>query len=65
MLCLLGYVDYMDAFEQRHRFGYARQFVPNTRENNLVFITKPGYNYDRERKHGEGNDWDDKQQCQT
>jgi GTP-binding protein EngB required for normal cell division len=25
--------------------------------NNLVFVDQPGYNYDRERKQGEGEDW--------
>jgi hypothetical protein len=27
--------------------------------NNLPFVTQPGYNYDRERKEGEGNDWNE------
>jgi hypothetical protein len=27
--------------------------------NNLVFMTQAGYNYDRERKEGEGNDWNE------
>lgn len=26
--------------------------------NNLLFITQPNYNYDRERKNGEGKDWE-------
>jgi hypothetical protein len=27
--------------------------------NNLPFVTQSGYNYDRKRKRGEGDDWDD------
>lgn len=30
--------------------------------NNLPFVTVPGYNYDRVREKGEGDDWDDPQQ---
>lgn len=30
--------------------------------NNLPFVTEPGYNYDRKRKQGEGNDWDEPNQ---
>ncbi|MBE3039270.1 MAG: hypothetical protein IMZ62_10720 [Chloroflexi bacterium] len=41
--------------EGRSIFG-RRKFADR---NNLPFITTPGYNYDRERKNGEGNDWDD------
>ena len=29
------------------------------KRNNLKFVTEPNYNYDRERKNGEGKDWDD------
>ena len=28
-------------------------------DNNLVFINERGYNYDRVRLPGEGNDWDE------
>lgn len=28
-------------------------------EDNLIFVPKPGYNYDRTRERGEGNDWDE------
>ncbi len=57
-LWLLGYVDYIDAFHQHQRAGYARRFVPNgPAGNNLPFETKNGYNYDRIRNPGEGNDW--------
>jgi hypothetical protein len=47
---LIGYVDYIDTFGQQHRAGYARQFKHEARyrENNLVFVLKAGYNYDRE-----------------
>jgi hypothetical protein len=27
------------------------------RRNNLVFMSQSGYNYDREREEGEGDDW--------
>jgi hypothetical protein len=27
--------------------------------NNLEFVATPGYNYDKKRKKGEGNDWDE------
>lgn len=56
-LCLFGYVDYADAFGCRHRAGYAREYRA-VKGSNLFFITEPGYNYDRPRKPGEGNDWD-------
>ena len=39
-LYLFGYVDYIDAFGQRHRGGYARLFMPEQKENNLVFVTE-------------------------
>lgn len=55
-LCIFGLIDYIDAFEKRHRAGYARQFE-DERENNLFFVDRPGYNYDRHRQPGEGNDW--------
>jgi len=70
---LLGYVDYIDHFRGHHRAGYARLYNPdldnkafyngNEKEfaerNNLVFVTQPGYNYDRPREKGEGDDWDE------
>jgi len=55
-LCIFGFIDYIDAFEQRHRAGYAREFR-DERGNNLFFVDRPGYNYDRQRQPGEGNDW--------
>lgn len=68
---VLGFVDYIDNFGCRHRAGYARVYNPdlddrthysNEKEfldrNNLVFVSQVGYNYDRPRKEGEGEDWD-------
>ena len=58
-LLAIGYVDYRDQFGVRHRAGNARQYDPRGGEQNLSLFTQPGYNYDRPRKVGEGNDWDD------
>jgi hypothetical protein len=44
-----GYVDYVDRFGATHRSGYARRYAPSVTQNNLVFETKPGYNYDVDR----------------
>lgn len=67
---IYGYVDYIDQFEQRHRAGYGREYnhalddpdeyaSPSDFEkrSNLPFIPETGYNYDRPRQKGEGNDW--------
>jgi type II secretory pathway pseudopilin PulG len=58
-LYLIGYVDYIDAFGERHRGGYARLYDPSQPgpDNNLFFVTEDGYNYDRVRRQGEGSDW--------
>ena len=56
-LYLIGYVDYVDAFDQRHRGGYARKYVPSDKHNNLKLVPDSAYTYDRERAIGEGNDW--------
>lgn len=56
-LYLFGYVDYIDAFGERHRGGYARMLAPDQRNNNLVFITNTAFNYDVVRQQGEGRDW--------
>ena len=49
-LYLLGYVDYMDAFGQKHRGGYARIYDPRPGlSNNLGFVTEDGYNYDKSK----------------
>ena len=56
---VVGYVDYRDQFGGRYRGGYARYFVPAMKRNNLHVVTKRGYNYDRKREKGEGDDWGD------
>jgi hypothetical protein len=60
-LYLIGYVDYIDQFGQRHRGGYARMYKPLTgllqHQGNLVYVVQEGYNYDRRRTRGEGEDW--------
>ena len=58
-LYLLIYADYIDHFDIRHRAGYARHYDPDPREHSLVVVTQKGYNYDRPREKGEGNDWDE------
>ncbi len=60
MIYVFGYVDYIDRFNMRHRSGFARYYMLGAKPNNLMVLTQPGYNYDRERQHGEGNDWDEK-----
>lgn len=57
-LHIIGYVDYVDQFGARHRGGYAR-FYDRERENNLIYVREPGYNYDRLRVRGEGGDWNE------
>ncbi len=54
---LLGYVDYTDTFERRHRAGYARRYEPDVpgEQNNLALETKAGYNYDSTIPPNEGN----------
>ena len=56
-LWLIGYIDYIDKFGNRHRSGYARVYDPDA--FTLVLVQTPGYNYDRPREKGEGNDWDE------
>ncbi|MGE3188478.1 MAG: hypothetical protein AB7H88_22225 [Vicinamibacterales bacterium] len=56
---VFGYVDYMDRFGRRHRHGFGRRYDPSDTNYNLRFVPEAGYNYDRERKPGEGNDWDE------
>jgi hypothetical protein len=71
-LFVFGYVDYIDQFGTRHRGGFARIYEPAldnranyesdkhfTGRGNLIFMTKKGYDYDRPRRWGEGNDWQD------
>ena len=67
-IIVYGYVDYIDQFGQHHRAGYARQYDPGAATinsqggvegcSNLFFVSQEGYNYDRERQPGEGNDWE-------
>jgi hypothetical protein len=69
-LWIIGYVDYIDRFGYRHRGGYARHYWPQAddrtrygsdaefeKRNNLSYVPQPGYNYDRLRQKGEGDDW--------
>jgi hypothetical protein len=56
---LLVYVDYIDQFRIHYRAGYARRYNPSSSANNLFIVTKRDYNYDRPRKPGEGNDWNE------
>ena len=58
-LYLLIYADYIDQFEVRHRAGYARRYDPESLVNNLVLVTQRDYNYDIQRKPGQGDDWND------
>jgi len=56
-LWIVGYVDYIDSFRERHRGGYARLYWPQAPQaNNLIFVAQPGWNYDRLRRKGEGDD---------
>ena len=57
-LYVLGYLDYIDVFNERRRTGYARLYHPVKPGNNLTFFKTAGYNYDRLRVKGEGNEWD-------
>jgi hypothetical protein len=67
ILNLYGYVDYIDAFGNRHRGGFGQNYyLPyDSRKNyesdeaftarsNLTFLMQDGYNYDRQRKDNEG-----------
>lgn len=59
-LWIFGHVDYIDAFNFRHRSGYVRIYVPHIddgKQNNLYYSTEARYNYDRQRVNGEGGDW--------
>jgi hypothetical protein len=60
-LHLIGYVDYIDKFRDRHRAGYARQYDPINKQ--FVFVDKTEYNYDRPRKKNESHDWEQKPQA--
>ena len=60
-LWIYGYVDYFDVFKRRHRYGFARIYLPALEGSNLNIVrpTERGVwrDYDRERNQGEGNDW--------
>jgi hypothetical protein len=58
-LYLLIYADYIDQFGVRHRAGYARRHDPKSAGNNLDLVTQRDYNYDIQRKPGQGDDWDE------
>jgi hypothetical protein len=72
-LWIIGFVDYVDIFTIRRRAGYARRVLsthgPKDTSTHripcdtfpLVFEKHRDYNYDRERQHGEGDDWDEPQ----
>jgi hypothetical protein len=67
-LYVIGFVDYIDQFHERHRAGYGRRYYPaidemkyeseaeRSKRNNLL-IFQGRYNYDRLRRRGEGKDW--------
>ncbi len=68
-LFIVGFVDYRDKFGTRHRGGYARKYAiakddrcsydsdeAFLKRNNLIIVTESGYNYDRPRRRGEGNE---------
>jgi hypothetical protein len=70
-LYIIGYVDYIDAFQVRHRYGFGRRYDPGIdhrpnwltdeaykSRDNLWVITEANYVYDRPRKPDEGDDWD-------
>lgn len=74
LLMIYGYVDYIDRFGARHRSGYGRVYEPLRdihltgispeefrARNNLLYVLKDGYNYDRPRLPNEGDDWGDTQ----
>jgi hypothetical protein len=41
-------------FENRHRAGFGRLYDPTRTDVNLVYVTAPGYDYDRPRRSVEG-----------
>ncbi len=59
-LWIFGYVDYIDAFNERYRGEWVRVYNPlldDGEQNTLVYPNIGRYNSDRKRKNGEGNDW--------
>jgi hypothetical protein len=51
-LYVVGWVVYRDKFGGLHRNHYARAYKrelsPNMADNNLVFVTQPGYNFEED-----------------
>jgi hypothetical protein len=58
VLYIIGYVDYIDQFDQHHRGGYGREYRPTiddkarykteeefAQRNNLIVVAQEGYNY--------------------
>jgi hypothetical protein len=56
-LVIYGFVDYTDQFGRDFRGGYARNYVPDLRPNNLIFTPQPRYNYDCNRQNDRCKDW--------
>lgn len=60
-LWVYGYIEYVDMFQRRHVAGYGRMYDHRLdiealypegefpKRSNLVFVTEPNYNYDREK----------------
>jgi len=57
-LHVVGYLDYIDQFGERHRGGYARLYDADRDNNNLIYVNAREYNCDHVRPPGEGDDWD-------
>jgi len=57
-LWIFGHVDYI-ALGNRYRFGFARLYEPvlNGGKRNVMAVTEGRYDFDRERKPSEGDDW--------
>ncbi len=57
-LWIFGHVDYI-ALGNRYRFGFARLYEPvlDGGERNIMTVTEGRYDFDRERKPEEGDDW--------
>ena len=57
-LWIFGHVDYI-ALGNRYRYGFARLYEPvlNGSSRNIIPATEGTYDFDKERKQGEGDDW--------
>jgi hypothetical protein len=57
-LWIYGHVDYM-TLGRRYRYGFACLYEPalDGGARNIMPATESRYDFDRERKQGEGNDW--------